>query len=244
VIDDTEILTREVDERLRHERQLALLRKYGPWLAGLALAALLGLIAWVLYQGWRENAARKQFDAFIAADEALRTGDNAGAAKQFEDLSAKGPKVYRVLALMRRAGVLEQQGDLPGALAQFDAAAAAADDPIQRDTARLRAAYIVADTQDFQAVRARLEPLIAEGGQLGYLARELLGVEAWEAGDVALARQTLDALYYALDAPESVRQRVEIARSVLGPAPGGDAPATPAAAPPASPAATKTGDAR
>ena len=60
-------------------------------------------------------------------------------------------------------------------------------------------------------------------GRISYLARELLGVEAWEAGENDLARDTLENLTLAFDAPEAVRQRAQLALSVIGPA-----PATPA----------------
>jgi hypothetical protein len=127
------------------------------------------------------------------------------------------------MAMMERAAALQAQGDLDGALAQFDAAAEAAPDQIMADTARMRAAYIVADTQDFQALQARLKPLTEGDGQFSFLARELLGVEAWEAGDSALARSTLENITLAFDAPETVRQRVQLALEVIGPAPAAPA---------------------
>jgi hypothetical protein len=99
-----------------------------------------------------------------------------------------------------------------------------------RDTARLRAAYIVAETQDFAALQPRLQPLIESDSRLSYLARELLGIEAWEAGNLDLARETLQNLTLAFDAPEAVQQRAQVALAVIGPAPetsadGANAPA-------------------
>jgi len=75
------------------------------------------------------------------------------------------------------------------------------------------------------------EPLIASEGHLGSLAKELLAVEAWEAGDSDLARDTFENLTLAFDAPESVRQRAQLGLAVLGPA-----PETRAAAPSETPA--------
>jgi hypothetical protein len=98
----------------------------------------------------------------------------------------------------------------------FDQIAGETQDKTLRDSARLRAAYLVADRQDFQAVRTRVQPLIDEAGPLSYLARELLGVEAWEAGDFALARDTMQNLTLAFDAPEDVRQRAQLALNVVG----------------------------
>jgi hypothetical protein len=160
----------------------------------------------------------------------LREGDLEGAAAAFSDLREKGPRTYRVMARMEHAAVLQAQGDLDGALAEFDAAAEATNDPILRETAQLRAAYIAAETQDFTAIQARLQPLIDDGGRLSYLAQELLAIEAWEAGETDLARQTLENLTLAVDAPQAVQRRAQIALSVVGPAPAtaegaADAPA-------------------
>ncbi len=222
----------EVEEGVRQDRYLGFIRKYGIWLVAAIAAVLAGVVGWRAYDSWRVSSTREHSDSYVAAQELAAKGDFKGAGEAFERLSAQGPQVYRVMAMMERADALVQQGDLDAALAQFDAAASAARDPTMRDTARLRAAYIVADTQDFQAVRTRLTPLIEAGGPISYPARELLGVEAWEAGETDLARQTLENLQLAFDAPESVRQRAELALQVLGPAP--EAATAPAAAAPAA----------
>jgi hypothetical protein len=103
-----------------------------------------------------------------------------------------------------------------------------------RETAQLRAAYIAAETQDFSALQTRLQPIIDSGSRLSYLARELLAIEAWEAGQNDIARDALENLTLAFDAPEGVRQRAQVALSVIGPAP--ESPETPAASAATAPA--------
>lgn len=224
----------EVEESLRQDRYLAFFRKYGLLIAAGVVAVLLGILGVRAFQSWQVNSARQHADTFAAAEQLLAKGDSKGASAAFDQLSKTGPQTYRVMAMMDRAATLEVQGDMQGALAQFDAAAAAAQDHTLRDSARLRAAYLAAETQDFQAVRARLQPLIDAGGPISYMAKELLGVEAWEAGDTALARSTLENLQLAFDAPDPVRQRAQLVLNVMGPAPEQPAaPATPAQAPPA-----------
>jgi hypothetical protein len=56
-------------------------------------------------------------------------------------------------------------------------------------------------------------------------------MEAWEAGQNDLARDTLEALTLAFDAPEAVRQRAQVALSVIGPAPQTSADGAAAPAP-------------
>jgi hypothetical protein len=129
---------------------------------------------------------------------------------------------------MEHAAILAQEGDLEGAIAGFDSAAEIAPDQVMRESAQIRAAYIAADTQDFPALRTRLQPLIDSDTRVSYLAKELLAIEAWEAGETELARQTFDQLTLAFEAPDSLRQRAQIALSVLGPAPAAATPETPA----------------
>lgn len=229
---ETDSFVQEVDESLRQDRVLTFLRRYGVWLGGIAIVLLLGLGGWVLWKDQRQQAARAQSDEFMAALELAGQGNFDAAKTEFERLSGEGPRVYRAMAQMEHAAVLQEQGDLEAALAEFDAAAEAATDPLMRDAAKLRAAYIAADTQDFTALRARLQPLTESESRLAFLARELLAIEAWEAGETDLARDTLEALSLAFDAPQAVQQRAQTALSVLGPAPAATAadgaPATPA----------------
>ena len=233
--DENDSFFKEVDEGVRQDRFAAMARKWGPYLGAALVAALIGVGAAEFWRGHTEQQGREQAVAFSAAQQQARNGDLAAATTQFETLSHAGPETFRVLSMMEHAAGLQTQGDMQGALAGFDAAAAAAHDPLLRDTAKMRAAYIVADTQDFQAVQARLKPLIDGGGQISYLAKELLAVEAWEAGQNDLARTTLEGLQLAFEAPESVRQRAQLALAVLPPAPA--SAATPAAGPPAANAA-------
>jgi hypothetical protein len=135
------------------------------------------------------------------------------------------------MARLEYGAVLQAQGDLTGALAAFDKAATEASDPTMRESAQLRAAYLAAETQDFDAINRRLQPMLNSHTRLSYLAQELLAVQAWKAGKMDVARNTLQNLSLAFSAPESVRQRAQQYLAVIGPAPAQPAPTTPAPAP-------------
>ncbi|HET9231247.1 MAG TPA: tetratricopeptide repeat protein [Vitreimonas sp.] len=220
---ETDSFVNEVDESLRQDRMLGLAKKYGPWLIGAFVAVLLAVGGWQIYKAQSLSASRAQSEEFSAAQRLAAEGNLDAAKAEFERLTGEGPEVYRVMARLEHAAILETQGDLEAALAEFDRAAEEANDPTMRDTARLRAAYVAAETQDFAALQTRLQPLVDSDSRLSYLARELLGIEAWEAGNLELARETLQNLTLAFDAPEAVQQRAQVALSVIGPA-----PATPA----------------
>jgi hypothetical protein len=228
----------EVEEGLRRDRYEQWLRKNGTSLLIAVALAVGGVAGWQFYKNWERDQARNFSTEFVAAQKLMQDGKAEEAAAAFQAMTGRGPEIYRELAGLERAAALSQQGDLQGALAAFDAAAEKAGDPIIKASAQLRAAYIVADTQDFQAVQARLTPLIERGGPVSYLARELLGVEAWEAGQFDLARDTFENLRLAPEAPESVSQRAEAALAVLGPGAPNRAP-PPQATPNASPGEKK-----
>lgn len=216
---ETDSFVQEVDESLRQDQLLTVVRRYGVYLISAFVALLLGLVGWQLWTAHQQNQAQEYSEQFSAALDLARGGDVDGAKEAFEAMTESGPRTFRVMAHMALGAMHEQQNDLESALASFDEAADLARDPIMRDSAALRAAFIAAETQDFEAVQTRLQPLTESDGRLSYLAKELLAVEAWEAGNIDLARETLENLALAFDAPQSVQQRAEVALSVMGPAP-------------------------
>lgn len=211
----------EVEEEVRRDRYMQMMKRWGPWLAGFVILVLASVGGWTYYQNWQRQQAASHSEAFLEAQVLARAGDVDGAKQAFEALSNRGPRIYRQLAAMELAAIDVQNGDLEEALAKFDRIADEVDNDILRDTARMRAAYIVADTQDLASLRARLEPMIEEGGPFEYVARDLLGTVAWEAGEFELARETIAPLELAFEAPESVRLHARMLMAVLGPAQSG-----------------------
>ena len=228
---ETDSFVHEVDESLRQDRVLTFFRKWGLHLLAVFAVIILGVIAWQAWRAYSVDQSRNAAEAYYAAQALARESGDLDAAKTaFEPLRESGPRVYRAMARMEYAAILQAQGDLEGAVTEFDQAAEASTDPVMRLSAQMRAAYIAADTVDFATLQTRLTPIIESESRFSYLARELLALEAWEAGENELARDTLENLTLAFDAPEAVRQRAQVALSVIGPAPatsadGADAPA-------------------
>jgi hypothetical protein len=229
VSNETDSFLQEVEEGVRQDRYVAFFNRWGVWIAAGAALALAAAGAVSLYRSWSLSEAQKRTEVFAGLQTQMREGDAANVAADFERLSKAGPQAFRAMALMELAAVRQSEGDMAAAIAAYDQAAAMSSDKTMKATAQLRAAYLVADSQDFAAVRGRIEPLIAQGGPVSYLARELLAVEAWEAGDVALARQTMEAIRLAFDAPEAVRNRAELLLAIMPEAAPNAAPAPPPA---------------
>ncbi|MBI3437750.1 MAG: tetratricopeptide repeat protein [Proteobacteria bacterium] len=224
--DATEGFVQEVDQHIREERLLEDFKRYGPWLGGLFLVFLLGIGGWQLWTDHQRQAAREESTAFRAAQEMAQQNNMAGAKAAFLHLTTQGSDTYRVMARMEYAAILQLQGDMEGSIAAFDQAAAAAHDPVLKETAQLRAAYLAADTQDFEAVQRRLQPLLQSHSRISFLARELLGIQAWQSGHYDIARSTLEDLTLAFDAPEGVRQRAQATLALLPAAPAAATSAT------------------
>jgi len=224
-------LFEEVEENLRREQLQSFWSKYGVLvIAGMA-ALVLGVGAYGLYRNWHDAQSKVAGEDFAELQQLVAT-DPAGAAPRLADFAKSAHGGYKALAEMERAAALEAQGDLPGAIAAFDRAASLSGEAAVKQSAQLRAAYLVAENEPFAATEARVKPLIEGGGAFGYLGRELLGVEAYEAGDTTRARTEFVYLDSAFDAPQGVRERAQRFLAVLGPAPDAAAatPATPAAA--------------
>ena len=224
----------EVEETIRRERLATLLRRYGPLFAAIFALIVLGILGWEGYKSWRAQQNGALAVELAKGQELMSTGDVDAAMKAFADVSKRGTPGYKALAKMEEAGVLVAKGDFKSAIAAFDDAAKLTKDPLVRDSATLRAAYLVAETEPVAAVEARVKPMIDSAGPFAFLARELVALKAMEAGDAAKAREHLEFLTLALDAPEGVRQRAQSALALIGPKPVAPAPAAPAA-PPAAP---------
>jgi len=229
----------QVEEDIRRERMADAVRRYGPVAAAGFALIVLGILAFEGYRSWKAEQDGSYAMELAKGQELLEKGQTELALKAFQDVAAKGSPGYKALARMEEAGVLVAKGDLKGAVKALDDAAAMTKDPIVKDAAVLRAAYLAAESEPLAAIEARIKPLIDKSSPYAFLGRELLAFEAFKAGDTAKARENFEFLTLALDAPEGVRQRAQGALASLGPKP--EAPAAAAAKPeavkPAAPAA-------
>jgi hypothetical protein len=220
----------EVEESLREERMVKLFRRAAPFAIAVFVAVVAGVGGFEAWKAWRADQSATFVAEMAAAAKRAEAQDNTAAAEAYGALGAKGPQAHRALAEMERAAALVASDDLAGARAAFDAAAGLAKDPVLKDAALLRAAYLSADLDDFKTFRPRVDALIESGGLIQFPARELLAMEAMDEGDVETARAQFEFLTASLEAPQGVKQRAEIALAFLPPRPA-DPPAPAAPAP-------------
>lgn len=187
-----ENIFREVDEELRSERMRALWRRIAPFVIGAAIA-IVALVA--VNEGWRwytnSHAARSSEELYAALD----VGDDLAAAQaRLDQLAADGSGGYPVLAEFRKASVLADAGDAAGAVAAYDALANSQSNVRLRELALLQAGKILVDTGSLADVEARIGTIASDDNPMRRVARELIGLAQYKAGDFAAAQASFDAV--------------------------------------------------
>lgn len=221
---------REVDEDLRHEQYKRLWDRFGTYVIGLAILIVVATAGWRLWEYWQERAAQATGDRFMAALELAAEGKNDEAIEALNAVAADGSGRYPLLAGFRAAASKATAGDKQGAVAAFDAIATAPTTPaLVRDMARLRAALLLVDTASLFDLEARVGKLAAVGNPWRHSAREILGLAAWRAGDLATARKYYDEIVADQEKPADLQSRAQFMLDLIK-ARAGDA------APPAEPA--------
>ena len=201
---------REIDEDLRRDQAADLWKKYGSWFLAFAVVLVGATAAYRAYLHFEAQKAEALGARYQAALELSRAGKSADAAKEFSAIASEGTAGYQVLARFRAAAEL-QASDKAASAGQFDALANDAGvGPVLQGLARLRAATILADTLSSTELAQRLEPLLAQGSSWAPNARELLGLSALKAGDLANAGKQFDAIMTDPATPPALRQRTEL----------------------------------
>lgn len=216
----------EVEEGLREDRYRAMFRQYGPFGAAAIAAIVLGVAGREGWTAYTEQAAIRSSEQYAQALTALEGGRTEAALEELRALSADGAGGYAALATGLEAAALigadptglgggQTEADLARAAARFEDAARATNDPLLRDMARLKAAYLLADSLELAELETRLAPVMERGAPFELAARELLGAAALRAGELDRAREAYSYLTVALEAPTGVSRRAEEALAVI-----------------------------
>jgi hypothetical protein len=247
----------EVDEDVRREELAQLWKKYGHYLFALACLVLAAVAAWVLWDKWQDSKGAELGAAYNAAAKLAAEGKHGEAEAAFAKIATEGTPGYRALAQLRVANQIADR-DVPAAVAEYDriAAALASQQPMFSQLAAIRAATLLVDTAGYDEIDRRLEPLTSclppaatwyswvtsffstrSSGCTAFrhTARELLALSAWRNGDTADARRWVEAAQSDPEAPQGVRQRMELLAAILPTQPqpqdGAPTPAAPTGTP-------------
>ncbi len=238
--EERDLMTREIEEELRRERLLKLWDKYGLYVVAAGVAAVLGVAYWqyTSYRQARANDAASTEYVIALTDFNAKRPDEAQRA--LEELRAKAPRGYAVLARLRLAAYDGAQGNPAEALAAYDQIANDKSvDPLLGDFARLQTAMLKFEEASFTELRNRLSSLNNDRNPWRYGARELLGLGAAKAGRIAEAKIYFQRLVNDRATPPGIAERARVMMVVL--AEGERAAAPPATEKPETPAKIEPG---
>lgn len=207
---------REVDEDLRHEQYKKLWDRFGAYVIALAVLIVVGVGGYKAWEWWERSQAAATGDRFLAALELSEAGNHEEAIAALDAIAADGSGDYPMLALFRSAGETAVAGDPEGAVKAYDSIAARSGlPPLVADLARIRAALILSDTLSPEELRSRIGDLAATGNPWRHTAREILGLAAYRANDLATARTYFDEIVGDEESAQGVRQRAQLMLALI-----------------------------
>ena len=214
---------REVDEALREQQFMDILRNYGRPIGIAVAAGLLGLGGYLTWDHYTKQAAAERSEKFILALDRMGTNGLAAGAvsRELEPLTKEGSAGEKAAAAMMLAVMAQQQGKSDEAAKGFAAIAADSAAPqVFRDLATIREVSIKFDSMQPQQVVDRLKALAVPGNPWFGSAAELTGMAWLKAGQPAKAGPLFSAAAKDKNVPESLRKRMMLMAGQLGADPG------------------------
>jgi hypothetical protein len=207
----------EVDEDVRRDQLKKLWDKYSIYIVAGAILIIAAVGGWRGYQYLEAKKAAEVGSAFDKAVELSEANKHSEAETAFNDIAAKGPAGYRMLARLRAAAELANHDPQAAAKLYDDIAADRSVGATEQDLAKIRAAGLLLDKISYPAMLQRLETSTAPQATFRHTARELLALSAWRAGDTAAARQWLELIANDGETPPGLRSRAEALQALLPP---------------------------
>ncbi|MGE5538607.1 MAG: tetratricopeptide repeat protein [Gemmatimonas sp.] len=211
-------LIEEVDEDLRRDRAVALMRKYGPYVIALALGVVISVAGVMVWRQYKAEREMERSTVYATALDAINRGDAEQATKLLGDVSSAGPASgYGVLARLQDAALKARAGDPSGAATIYDGIATDSRvDPLFRELSQILYALTAFDSTDPAQLAARIQPLADGNGPWRFSAKEIAGYLAVKTGDAARAKDLFAQIADDPRAPEEIRGRAAAMASTLG----------------------------
>ncbi len=172
----------EVDEDVRRDQLKKLWDQYSIFIIAAALLIIAAVGGWRGYQYLEAKKAAEAGAAFDKAVELSQENKHAEAEAAFEELAAKAPSGYRLLARLHAAAEAATRDPKAAVKLYDDIAADQSVGGPERDLARLRAAGLLLDSSDYSTVLQRLEFFRRARGDLPPLRARTVGA-------IGMARQ-------------------------------------------------------
>jgi hypothetical protein len=208
---------REVDEAVRQDRWLRLWKHYGTYIAGGAIAIVIGTGAGVAWRNYQASERLEDARRYAAAEELLRQDRPAEAAAAFLELAEEAGGGYDVVARLRAAEAQIKAGEDDAAAASLDRLSESEDAaPVYRELGDLLALQQAFEGTDGSALSGRLAELTEANAPWRYSALELQALAQLRAGETEAARRTLETLLADPLTPANLSRRAAELMAALG----------------------------
>jgi hypothetical protein len=205
----------EVDEEVRREQLAKLWKRYGNLIIAALCLVVAAVAAWRVYDYWQTRKASEAGAAFESAAKLAEEGKHGEAETAFAKIAAEGTPGYSALAQLRAASEIASRDAKEGVAAYDRIASEMNRQPVLSELASIRAAVLLVDTARYDEMSRRLEPLAQPAGAFRHTARELLALSAWRNNDGTATRRWMEAARGDPEAPQGVRQRMELLAALL-----------------------------
>ncbi|MFM5931989.1 MAG: tetratricopeptide repeat protein [Novosphingobium sp.] len=208
---------REVDEALREQEALDLLKRWGKPVGGAIVVGLAALGGWLAWDHYRDQGQEERSEKYIAALDQLEAGQLDKASAMLAPLGKDGGDGSQAAAQMLQAGILAEKGKNAEAAKAFAAVAANDSAPqAYRDLAKIREVALRFDTMPVDQVIAAMKPLAVQGKPWFGSAGELLGLAYVKQGKNDLAGPLFAAIARDKTVPDTLRRRTRQMAGYLG----------------------------
>lgn len=207
----------EVEEELRKDKYNVLLRTWGPWVLGGAIAIVVAAAAWQGWEYWQTQQSRAMSDRYYAALDLIGEERLAEADLELQRISEDATSGYAALALMQRGELALQGGDAATAGYFFEQAADTFSTSVFSDLARVKAAMAQFDELSVDDLQNRLGDMMRPERPYRLLAMEVIAAKAFDDGDLERALSEYEAIASDIDALAlPVSQRAQAAVDLIG----------------------------
>ena len=211
-------LFREVDEEFRRDQALRLWKRYGNYVVGVALAVVIAIAAVKAWQYWQTYRAETAGAAYYQGLNHLEEDRTQEAQAAFAELAGGGQEGYSTLARLQLAGLLAEQGKTAEAVEAYEAVA---DDGSAarefRELARVRAGYLLAESESPEDLQQRLAVLDRPDSPWRNSVREILAAAHYRTGNLIEADRLMNEIIADPEAPQAMRRRAQMMVQLLEP---------------------------
>ncbi len=196
---------REVEEDVRRERLEKLWKQYGDYIIAVVAVVIIAIAGYELWLRYEKSQSEKASSTFTQAMNQI-AANPAAANSALEQLSATAPSGYAKLSKLALADAAQASGDRTRAVALYESLGAQDNGPLG-SAARIRAAWILADTASKANLQSLLAPLTDPTSAWRQMAREVLAYSDYKNGQLKLAQSEYQALASDADAPQALKRR-------------------------------------